>query len=273
MDLEPRLPDSLVEQVLARLGIAKPRPDATGLATLYLAWCRNVPWDNVQKRITVAEGRPVLAGADPIEFFENYLRDGTGGTCWPSSGGLHALLSALGFDARRVVAAMLYGRRGKVPTHATEIVRADGEEWLVDTSMLFERPLPLRHGEDTSIDDPLHPLRAEPNDDGLWLVTWAAYARDEAITCWLFEDDVPQARFLERYEVSRTSGFSYGLTFRRSVTDGVLSLNRAVGAFKDRHGTITTRAVTDRTAFLVREGGLSPGVVARLPEDEPEPVR
>lgn len=259
--------------MLARLGIVAPRPDAAGLAGLYLAWCRNVPWDNVQKRIAVAEGRPVLAGAEPVEFFENFLRDGTGGTCWPSSGALHALLVALGFEARRVVAAMYYDRRGKLPTHGTEIVRADGEEWLVDSSMLHERPLALHRGEITSIDDPLHPLRAEPNHDGMWLVTWRLYARDEQIACWLFEDNVPHARFLERYEASRTSGFSYGLTFRRSVPDGVLSLNRRTRAFKDRSGTITTQEVADRAAFLVREGGLSPEVVARLPEDEPEPVR
>jgi len=272
-DPEPRLPDTLVGDVLERLDLRAPTTDLVGLTAMYAAWCREVPWDNVQKRITVAERRPVLAGADPDEFFRNFLRHGTGGTCWPSSGALHALLTALGFDTRRAVAAMMYDRAGKVPNHATEIVRADGEEWLVDSSMLCERPLALRHGERTAIDDPLYPMRAAPNDDGMWLVTWAAYARDEQIGCWLFEDDVPQARLLERYEASRTSGFSYGLTFRRNAADGVLSLNRTTRAFKDRQGTLTMREVADRAAILMGEGGLSPEIVARLPDDEPEPPR
>ncbi len=270
---EARLPDALVADVLDRLGTPVPGTDLEGLAALYAAWCRGVPWDNVQKRISVAERRPVLAGAEPEEFLRNFLAHGTGGTCWPSSGALHALLAALGFDARRAVAAMMYDRVGRVPNHATEIVRADGEEWLVDSSMLCERPLALRHGERTAIDDALHPMRAEPNDDGMWLVTWAAHARDEQIACWLFEDDVPQARFLERYEVSRVSGFSYGLIFRRNLADGVLSLNRTTRAFKDRQGTLATREVADRAAILIGEGGLSPEIVGRLPDDEPDPAR
>lgn len=84
---------------------------------------------------------------------------------------------------------------------------------------------------------------------------------------------VPHARYLERYEASRASGFSYGLTFRRSVADGVLSLNRTTRASKDRHGAITTQEIADRATLLVGEGGLSPGIVARLPDDEPEPPR
>lgn len=273
MDLEPRLPDSLVADVLGRLGVPALPPDLDGLTALYAAWCRHVPWDNVQKRISIVERRPVLAGAEPDEFFRNFLAHGTGGTCWPSSGALHSLLVTLGFDARRVVAAMQYDRRGKVPTHGTEIVRAAGEEWLVDSSMLYGRPLALRDGKSTVVDDPLHPLRAEPHDDGMWLVTWQVYARDEWVMCLLFEDDVPHARFLDRYEASRVSGFSYGLTFRRNLPDGVLSLNRMTRAFKDRQGTLTTEEVADRTAILVHEGGLSPEIVARLPEDEPDPVR
>lgn len=269
---EPHLPDALVQRVLARLGIPAPRPDADGLGALYLAWCREVPWDNVQKRIAIAEGRPVLAGAEPVEFFENFLRDGTGGTCWPSSGALHALLTALGFDARRVIGDMQMRTSGKSPTHGAEIVRVDGAEWLVDSSMLNERPFELRRSEVTAIADGLHPMRAEPNADGMWLVTWQSYGRDEPITCWIYEDDATHQRFLERYEASRVKGFSYGLTFRKNRPDGVLAFGRSTRSFKDAKTlTITRTDVADRVAGLIGEGGLSPEIVARLPEDEPEP--
>ncbi len=270
---EPRLPDALVERVLARLDLpAAPQPDADGLAALYLAWCRQVPWDNVQKRITIAEGRPVLAGAEPVEFFENYLRDGTGGTCWPSSGALHALLVALGFDARRVIGSMHPERSGRRANHGSEIVRADGEEWLVDSSILNERPLPLRRGEVTAIDEALHPMRAEPRDDALWLVTWASYAGPDPIPCLLFEDDVSHAAYLERYEVSRTSGFSTYLMLRKNLAGGVLSLRGMKRSLKRVGADFEEGLVADRREMLVRETDLSPEVVRRIPDDEPQPA-
>jgi len=271
---EPRLSDGLVERVLARLGLATPRADSEDLGALYLAWSRAVPWDNVQKRISVAERHRILAGAEPEEFFENWLRHGTGGTCWPSSGAWHALLVALGFDARRVIGTM---HPDRVPAgtanHASEIVRSDGEDWLVDSSMLNERPLPLHRGEPTRIDDPLHAIRAEPRPDALWHILWSSYVRPEMIPCLLFAEDVAHDAYLERYELSRVRGFSYGLTFRRNTAAGVLSVQRSTRTFKDRGGAIAQEEVRDRAGVLVDEGGLSPEIVRRLPEDEPEPPR
>lgn len=269
---EPVLSDELVGRVLERLGTPAPAPTAEGLARLYRAWCRGVPWDNVQKRISVVERRAVLAGAEPDEFFESFLVHGTGGTCWPSCGALYALLFAVGFRVRRAVGSMQFHRFGKAPNHGTAIVRLDGDDWLVDSSMLNERPLLLRKRELSSIEDPLHPMRAEPNDDGMWTVTWASYARDEPITCWIHEDDVSHEHFLERYEASRVPGFSHALTFRRNLASGVLSLQGHTRHFKTVDGTIASADVADRASVLVYEGGLSSEIVARLPPDEPGPA-
>src|SRR5215510_10126467 len=42
----------LLERVLCRLGLAgRPAPTLDGLQTLYAAWCRKVPFDNVRKLI------------------------------------------------------------------------------------------------------------------------------------------------------------------------------------------------------------------------------
>lgn len=270
---EPRLERPLVDRVLARLGLATAPPaDRRGLDGLYRAWCRTVPWDNVQKRISVKSGRVPLVGAYPDEFFESLLRDGTGGTCWPSSGALHALLIALGFDARRVAGTMSLERwRGQI-NHASAIVRVDGEELLVDASMLTERPVPLRRDRETVIDDPVHPCRAWPTDD-LWTLRWRVQSRDEEIDCLLVEDDVPFDRYLERYEDSRVSGFSYFLTFTKNVAGGILSLNGHKKTFRDGAGRLTSAHVEDRAGVLVEEAGLSRRIVALLPEDEPDPNR
>jgi N-hydroxyarylamine O-acetyltransferase len=263
----------LVDRVLRRFGITgRPRATRDGLAALYAAWCATVPWDNVQKRITVVSGRRPLAGADPAEFFENLLRDGTGGTCWPSSGALHALLASLGFEARRLVGTMDPTRWPDEVNHASVIVAVEGAELLVDSSMLLRRPLPLRRDAPTELADPLHPARAVPRD-GLWTIRWRVQGRDREIDCVLLRDDVSDAEYLERYEQSRETGFSHFLTFVRDLPHGVLTLNGNKRTFRDRSGTLTEGYVDDRARVLIDEGGLSPEVVAALPPDDPDPRR
>src|SRR4029453_12915515 len=74
----------LLEQVLSRLGLAeRPAPTLDGLQTLYAAWCRKVPFDNVRKLIHIHNHDPgPLPGDDSTDFFDAWLTYGTGGTCW-----------------------------------------------------------------------------------------------------------------------------------------------------------------------------------------------
>lgn len=270
MTLDPRL----VSRVLARLGIeAAPPPTRAGLDALYAGWCGAVPWDNVQKRITVVSGRRPLAGSEPAEFFEDLLRHGTGGTCWPSSGALHALLATLGFASRRLYGTMDPTRHPPgLVDHASVVVTIDGEELLVDSSMLLERPLPLRRDGETSLDDALHPARATPRD-GLWTIRWRVQSRDREIDCVLVKDNVSADEYRDRYESSRETGFSHFLTFVTNVPGGALSLNGNKRTFRDRSGTLTEGYVDDRDRVLIAEAGLSPEIVAALPADDPDPRR
>src|SRR6185369_5277896 len=148
------LTPAVTEQVLEGLGFsAPPDPDRAGLDAVYAAWCERVPFDNLVKRIHLAaESSDPFPNGPPDAFFAAYLRDGTGGTCWPSSGGLHALLVSLGFDARRGSAAMRDDLSGPIHTHGTVIVRIDGGEYLVDSSMLTGRVFPLVRGEETRLE-------------------------------------------------------------------------------------------------------------------------
>jgi len=269
--MDGQLTDALVDRVLARLGLhGAPPPTRAGLAAVYRAWCDHVPWDNIQKRITVVAGREPLGGAYPAEFFENFMRDGTGGTCWPSGGALHALLAHLGFPARRVIAAMAHDRSGRDQNHATTIVRLDDEDLVVDSSILHVEPLTLRDG--AHLDDPLHRVRVERTDERC-VIWWTLQSRDDQMACVLLEDDVPLARYLDRYEASRVTGFSYFLTFTKNVPGGTLVVNGTKRAFRDATGAIISETTPDRARVLVEEGGVSPAVVDRLPPDEPDPNR
>jgi N-hydroxyarylamine O-acetyltransferase len=264
------LSPSLTKRVLERLGLRGTPPlTHEGLDALYAAWCASVPWDNVRKRIAVAAGRRPLAGSAATDFFEAFLRHGTGGTCWPSSGALHALLASLGFDARRLAGTMDPTRWPGEMNHASVIVTVDGDELLVDSSMLLGRSLPLRRDSPTEMLDALHPARAVPRD-GLWTIRWRVQGRDREIDCVLTHDDMSEDEYAERYEASRVGGFSYFVTVVRNTPRGVLTLNGNKRTFRDLTGRLEEGYVADRDRVLIDEAGLSEEIVRALPPDEPD---
>ena len=80
--VEAPLAPALIERVLEKLELPEsPSLDRAGLADLYDAWCRHVPFDNVRKMIHLREELPgPLPGDDAEDFLEAWLRHGTGGT-------------------------------------------------------------------------------------------------------------------------------------------------------------------------------------------------
>lgn len=261
----------LVERVLARLGFDR-HPDRTpdGLRALYGAWGRTVAFDNLVKRVHLATGDPSpIPNVRSDRFFELHLRHGTGGTCWPTALALHALLSALGFEARLGSAAMWERHVGPEHNHGTVLVRLAGSDWLVDTSMLSEEPLRLSPTEVTERDDPVNPMRAEPVD-GLWRVWWQQPSSRRMIDCVLLADGVTRAHCAARYEVSRgRSPFNASTYVTRNVEGG--KLNAGGGARHEKRGTDLVVEALDRDALarlLVDELGFSEEIVARQPPDE-----
>jgi len=270
------LSPALTEAVLARLGFAEaPLPDADGLAAVYEAWCDHVPFDNVVKRIHLASGSadPIPNGP-PEAFFASYLRHGTGETCWPSSGALFALLTTLGFDARRGSGAMRDDLSGPIHSHGTVIVRVDERAHWVDTSMLTRRVFAIRHGEETTLDDPVNAVRIEPVGD-LWRVWWTHPFLDEMLGCLLLDDNVTGEHYLARYESSRgMSPFNTALYTTRSLKDTRITIAFGQRFERTTEGVSSAPLAGDeRTRTLVEEFGYSEEIVAALPPDDPPPPR
>jgi N-hydroxyarylamine O-acetyltransferase len=265
------LAPELTEAVLAKLGLSgRPATDRAGLGEVYAAWCRKVPFDNLVKRIHLVSGSSApFPNGEPVPFFESWLAHGTGGTCWPSSAGLHALLVTLGFDARRGSAAMFDNLSGPIHTHGTVLVRVDETDHWVDSSMLTNAVLPLVPHEPTRHDDAVSPVWAEPVDD-LWRVWWTSSANADAIGCLLLDDDVSPEHYLARYEASRDmSPFNTAVYANRNTDDSRITV--AVGQrFERRPDGITSAPVgDDRDRVLVEEFGYSEAIVAQLPADDP----
>ncbi len=265
----------MVERVLEKLGLADvPDPDLAGLGSLYCRWCRAVPFDNVRKRIALVENRPgPLPGDDPTDFFDAWLVHGTGGTCWAGNGALHALLRGVGFDARRGIGTMLHTADPDLPpNHGTVTVDLDGRRYLVDASLLHDRPLELIPGVDTRVEHGAWGVEARWVGGELTL-RWHPLRR-EVLDCRVKTLDSAHGEFGRRHEMARTrSGFNFQLTARTLRGDDVQAV--VMGDWMVRTSSGEQRRAPlqghDRMEFITGVLGLSEEIAQRLPPDDPVP--
>ena len=225
----------LCQRVLARLGFAEPpETDLAGLRAVYAAWCERVPFDNLRKMIalSIGGGAP-LPGVDAGDFFAAWLAHGCGGTCWATSNALCELLQSLGFAARRVAGSMR--DLGHV-THASVKVSLEGLDWLVDSSLLTNIPLPLGDSVFVS-DDPVVAAEVEA-DNGTHLVWSRAVSSQSYLPCRLLLDLVDHAFYGASYEASRRrSPFNNRLYIRRNRPGATLLLMGGTLWVNEPHGT------------------------------------
>jgi len=92
------LSKDLLNRVLDSLDFGEPpAADVAALQRLYTSWCIHVPFDNVRKMIVLkSEVKRPLPGLDAAEFFENWLKNGSGATCWPMANAFYELIILLG---------------------------------------------------------------------------------------------------------------------------------------------------------------------------------
>jgi N-hydroxyarylamine O-acetyltransferase len=264
------LSTDLLEQVLDRLGLPDRTPvSLDGLGALYAAWCRRVPFDNVQKIIHLRGGHPgPLPGDDPATFFSAWLAHGTGGTCWAGHGALHALLVALGFAARRGIGTMLVSPNAP-PSHGTVLVDVDGSRYVVDASILHGAPLALSVDRSTSIDHPAWGVQCR-TEDGAWHIRWRPLHTPDGIDCRLDFLNATLADFRDYHERTRAwSPFNYELHIRRNLGDRVVGITRGERVELDPSGAVrrTPLNADGRVRVLVEELGLSEEIATRLPPD------
>ena len=275
------LPPGVVDAVLLGLGLeGGVRADRAGLARLYAAWCERVPFDNVLKRLHLAERWPGrLPGSSPADFFRDWMEYRTGGTCWAGGGALFALCRALGFEAERALATMMSSPDAVCPNHGTVIVRLDDARFAVDASILGGAPLRLpepgegdeRHegGDDATATMPRAALR-----DGRPVILWRTASAPDGFVCRIDRAGVSEDEWDALHQ--RTAAWS---PFNVALSVRLQRHGRAVGYSGGRRfeipavGAPTYQDGADPRAFLVDELGMDPLVVDRLPPDAPLPPR
>jgi|SRR5262249_19929254 len=271
---EPSLSPALLERVLTKLGLNKqPAPDLAGLNTVYAAVCGGIPFDNIQKRIWLRTKRKKpVTGGDPNEFFENWVRHGTGGTCWPTSGGMYALARALGFNARRIAGSVIVPNYPSGANHGSVLVTLGGHEYVFDFTFGSFKIPKLVPGQTTSTETGIHNVEIMPLDGGGWeLLFFMGWSTTPLPFRYEQEHDpVDHAFFLDRNDrASRVGFFNDTLLFRRRFADSIVTIGRGKKRVIAPDGTMTKTDLTtaQRDALLIHELGLSEEIVARIPPD------
>jgi N-hydroxyarylamine O-acetyltransferase len=252
----------------------RPAPTLDGLQTLYAAWCRKVPFDNVRKLIHLhSHASGPLPGDDPAEFLAAWLTYGTGGTCWAGNGALHAVLVSLGFGATRGMGTMRVAPEAP-PTHGTVLVTCEETCYVVDASILHSTPLPLHASTPTGVAHPAWGVHCSKRD-GIWYIRWRPVHQPDGLDCRLQHLHVSRETFRERHEQTRTwSPFNYELYARAIRGETVVGVAHGQRVAFDGAGGVshTPLGEDDRLRVLVDELGMHEEIVQRLPLDTPTPL-
>lgn len=270
------LTQSLLERILPRLGFTHaPEPSLDSLKAIYGAWCQRVPFDNVRKLIHLRgeQKESPLPGTDAEDYFEAWLRYGTGGTCWAGSGALQALLSSLKFEAERCLATMMVAP-DLPPNHGSVRVKISGHYYLVDTAMLYGEPLLLcEESEESCITHGAWGVRAQKRE-GLWQIRWRALHLPEGFDCRFNDYGVDRDEYRRQYEETRAwSPFNYQLTARRNRMDTALGASFGNAVTFLPNGMMEIRPIDDRERrrMLIEDFGISEEIVEQLPADQRTP--
>jgi N-hydroxyarylamine O-acetyltransferase len=268
------LAPELLERILVRLGLTSvPEPTLAGLGLLYDAWCRTVPFDNVRKLIHLrANNAGPFPGDDPVEFFEAWLKYGTGGTCWGTNGALFRLVRSLGFDAVRGEATMLAAPNAP-PNHGTVIVTIDGDRYIIDGTFLQGEPLRLDDTNVTQAGNDGWGIQCAMRD-GQWFIRWRPAHTPHGMDCRIERLGVAEDVFRERHEATRAwSPFNYQLHARSVRGGSMLSVSFGERVEQTADGQMHRRPLDDdgRRRLLIDELAMSEEIVVQLPPDVPTP--
>jgi arylamine N-acetyltransferase len=164
--IQPASASFSLDPLLSRLGLAAPdRPDLAWLTQAYRTWCSTVPFTNLGKLSALRSGQP-LPSLEASAIVQQFLDDGSCGTCFAHAVAFRALLHGMGYEARNY-AGYTSGDDGVRGEHATTIVSIDEQLWLVDTALPHGSPLQLHRDRTSQIGDVMTPMTATPRGE-LW---------------------------------------------------------------------------------------------------------
>jgi arylamine N-acetyltransferase len=142
-------------------------------------------------------------------------------------------------------------------------VRAGDRDWLADSSMLLNAPLPLGPGVFVA-NDPVWPAEVEASD-GTHVVWWHTPPNEQYLPCRILVDPATYREYGEGYERSRErSPFNDRLYARRNRPDALVVLTGQTRHLRTQKGIESRDLTADEVAQSLRdEIGLSGHMIDR----------
>jgi arylamine N-acetyltransferase len=206
-------------KVLNRLGLNEPQiTDLNTLQRIYTSWCLQVPFDNLRKMIALkSPEKQQLPGLDASDFFESWLENGCGATCWPMANAFYELLISIGFDATRITG---YMRDLGILNHGSVKVSINGNDYIAEASLLLQKVFPLS-GNTIIGNDVVFPAEIEKDGESylLWIQTPPG---KDYFYCRINSNPVDFLVFDKGYESSRERGIFNQRLYARKNYPGKL---------------------------------------------------
>ena len=156
-----------LDAYLARIGLGLiPEADAEGLTAVQRAHRLAIPFENLDIRL----GRGI--SLDPGHVFEKLVHRRRGGYCFEQNQLFLRALTAIGFDARPLLARVWLMADGVPPrTHTLNLVHIDGEPWIADAGFggSYSPPMRLAEASEAVAPDGAH-FRLSLTEDHGWLL-------------------------------------------------------------------------------------------------------
>lgn len=156
-----------LDAYLARIGLGlPPPPDAAGLTTVQRAHRLSIPFENLDVRL----GRGI--SLDPGHVFDKLVHRRRGGYCFEQNQLFLRAVTAIGFDARPLLARVWLMANELPPrTHTLNLVRIGGEDWIADAGFggSYSPPMKLFEGSEATGPDGAQ-FRLSLTDDHGWLL-------------------------------------------------------------------------------------------------------
>ena len=204
----------LLKRFLDRFGIDS-RADVNTLITRVGSAFSHVPYENLTKIIKAdAVVNPKSAMRYPDEVIGDYLRFGSGGTCFSLSAAIVAVYDALGINAHPILADRHYG----ADTHSAVIIFFGTQIFLIDPGYLLFTPVSIYNDKSSFIDTDTNSIELKPVKNGQKVELYTTYKRNRKLRLTYKIAPADAAQFARVWESSFAwEMMNYPVLTRRSA--------------------------------------------------------